>query len=511
MMPESITVEIKDSSYLKIFCSYGVKDELSEFFKFFAPNYRFSPKYKNRLWDGCIRLFNKRDHTLPYGLWRLLLDFCKERGYQISLPENITKKENIDTDELKTFLRNLSFPDDIKPRDYQLKGLIKTIQKKRCTLVSATGSGKSLMIYMIERWHHYKNPKCKTLVIVPTVNLVNQLESNYDEYSINQTTKPSLQKIYSGQDKRVTSNVVISTWQSLQSLPEEFFEQFDVVIGDEAHGAKAKELTRILTLCKNAYTKIGMTGSLDGSKVNELVIVGLFGEVDRLTYSTDLMKKEQLAQLEIKCVILKYPEEERKLAKKLLYQDELSYIKAHRKRNSVVAKIATANKSKNTLLLFRYIEHGKLLFKMIQEHPEAAGRSVYFITGQTPSDERERIRIQAEKEKNCIIVASVGVFSTGVNIKNLEVVILGTPVKSRVTILQSIGRSLRIGRSDKAVFYDIADDISWKKYKNHTLRHFIQRLNIYMEEKFEHSITKISLEGKNDKSTTKTDLQVNCF
>jgi superfamily II DNA or RNA helicase len=118
------------------------------------------------------------------------------------------------------------------------------------------------------------------------------------------------------------------------------------------------------------------------------------------------------------------------------------------------------------------------------------------VYGKTDVDVREDIRKIVETEKDAIIVASFGVFSTGVNLRNLHNIIFASPSKSRVRNLQSIGRGLR--KSDtksNAVLYDIADDLRWKKHNNYTIKHFLSRIQIYAEEKFVFKVYKIQLKG----------------
>jgi superfamily II DNA or RNA helicase len=140
-------------------------------------------------------------------------------------------------------------------------------------------------------------------------------------------------------------------------------------------------------------------------------------------------------------------------------------------------------------------KHGVNIYEDIKTQIEKKGevRKVFFVAGSTEVEEREQIRTITEKEENAIIVASLGVFSQGVNIKNLENIIFASPSKSRIRTLQSIGRVLRIGRSDKAVLYDIVDDIHWKKRRNYALKHFFERIKIYDQERFNYTIYQIKL------------------
>ena len=121
---------------------------------------------------------------------------------------------------------------------------------------------------------------------------------------------------------------------------------------------------------------------------------------------------------------------------------------------------------------------------MIKEQ-NANNRTIFFVYGGTDADTREQIRGIVEKETDSIIVASYGVFSTGVNIRNLHNIIFASPSKSRIRNLQSIGRALRkANQKEKATLYDIADDLKYKEKKNYTIQHFEERMKIYQEEKF---------------------------
>ena len=116
-------------------------------------------------------------------------------------------------------------------------------------------------------------------------------------------------------------------------------------------------------------------------------------------------------------------------------------------------------------------------------------RKIFFIHGGVDAEEREQVRSIVEKENDAIIVASYGTFSTGINIRNLHNVILASPSKSRIRVLQSIGRGLRTSDSKDAVtVYDIADDLKYKTHTNFTLQHLLERLEIYNSENFNYKI-----------------------
>jgi type I site-specific restriction endonuclease len=175
------------------------------------------------------------------------------------------------------------------------------------------------------------------------------------------------------------------------------------------------------------------------------------------------------------------------------YQDEIDYLVSSKSRQKFIRNLALKLKG-NTLVLFQLVEkHGKNLHEIIKKKADA-NRKVFYIFGGVEADEREAIRGIVEKEKDAIIVASYGTFSTGVNIKNLHNIIFASPSKSRIRNLQSIGRGLRLGDNKvNATLYDIADDLTYKSKENFTLKHFQERINIYTEEEFDYEMHNIDL------------------
>jgi superfamily II DNA or RNA helicase len=306
--------------------------------------------------------------------------------------------------------------------------------------------------------------------------------------------EPYLHRIYQGKDKNTDKALTISTWQSLYKMPKEYFEQFDYVIGDEAHLFKAQSLTTILTSCINAKYRIGLTGTLDGTKTHKLVLEGLFGPVKQVTTTKQLIDKKQLAEFEIKCLVLKHDEDIAKELREKTYHEEIDYLISNEKRNKFIKNLAVSLQN-NTLVLYQMVDkHWQILYDLIRETKNIGERKVFFVHGGTDTTDREEIRKIMEIENDAIVVASFGTFSTGINIRNLHNIIFASPSKSRVRNLQSIGRGLRQAEGkDIATLYDIADDLRVGKHMNFTLKHFVERTRIYNEERFPFKIYKIGL------------------
>lgn len=498
MKLEADTVIVRKLSHstLQVECDFGQAQELNEFFSFFVPGYKFMPAFRNKLWDGKIRLFNVRSNELPAGLIDHLEKFAGQRGYTIhtekteyGYPDNSANNDKIDPKEIIDFIHSINLPFEI--RDYQFDAVCKGLEKKRAILLSPTGSGKSLIIYILVRYflERLAEEYQKVLVIVPTTSLVEQMTNDFVDYGY---TPDGVHKIYSGKEKNTDIPIIVSTWQSIYKLERSWFEQFGIVIGDECHGFKSKSLTSIMNKCTEAAYRFGTTGTLDGTQTHELVLQGLFGRVSRVTTTRTLQDNDTLAKLEIRRLVLNY--QDLKDFQKKSYQEEIDWIVRHEKRNQFIRNLALDQKG-NTLVLFQFVEkHGKILFDLIEDKARE-GRKIFFVSGATETSDREAIRKITEKQADAIIVASLGTFSTGINIRNLHNIVFASPSKSQIRVLQSIGRGLRKSDDGRITqLYDITDDLSnGTTQQNFALLHSYERLKMYKAENFIYKTYKINI------------------
>lgn len=456
--------------------------EMNEYFTFEVPGAKYMPSVRNKIWDGKVRLLNVMSCLLYAGLNKYVEDFAKKRNYQVIYTSDFSAEE-FSLKEANEFIDSLNIPAKFERRDYQVDAFVYAIRNRRALMLSPTASGKSFIIYLITRYYAKR-----TLIIVPTTSLVSQLASDFDDYGF--LSSKFVHRIFAGQDKQTDKPITISTWQSIYKLPKEYFKQFDLVIGDEAHLFKAKSLTSIMSNLNVCRYRFGFTGTLDGTQTHKLVLEGLFGVVRQVTTTSKLIEQKHLSAFIIKCIVLKYPDEDRKLMKGLDYQGEMDWLVRNEARNRFIKNLTLSLKG-NTLLLFQYVDkHGKVLYNMLKDE----GIPVHFVHGGVDGEDREEIRRIVEQSPSSIIVASYGTFSTGVNIRNLHNVIFASPSKSKIRNLQSIGRGLR--KSDNkeiATLYDISDDLTWKTRKNFTIMHFVARMAVYNEEKFDYKIYPVNL------------------
>ena len=489
---ETIRIRKLNHSIIHVECERGVGAELREFFSFYVPGYKFMPAFRNRLWDGKIRLFNQINGQISAGLFPQIVTFAEKREYEIEILEsdygNPNEGNKINPEFMMKFVDALKLP--FKIRDYQFDAVCTGIQRKNAILLSPTGSGKSLIIYVLMRYL-ISSFEQDVLVIVPTTSLVEQMYNDFKTYGYD--VEKYCHRIYSGKDKNTTKRIIISTWQSIYRFQPDWFSRFGTVFGDECHGFKSKSLTTIMNKCVEAEYRFGTTGTLDGALTHELVLQGLFGKVYRVTSTRELQDNDTLAKLSIRRIVLDHSEEIKKNFVKKTYQEEIEFIVTNIKRNTFIKNL-TLDLKGNTLVLYNYVEkHGKPLYNMIKDEA-AENRKIFFVSGETAATDREAIRGIVEKQKNSITVASLGTFSTGINIRNLHNIVFASPSKSQIRVLQSIGRGLR--KTDDGInttLYDIIDDIIWKSRKNFGILHADERLRIYGREKFNHKTYRVNL------------------
>ena len=482
-----LIIEKVNEVYLKITTEPHIEYELRDRFTFEVPNKKFMPQYRSKYWDGYVHLYNIKTKRIYCGLLDKIVAFCESAGYSYKFENNkfygppFEVNELVSLEGVKDYMKSITH---LEPRDYQVDAVYDALRYHRKLLISPTASGKSFMIYTIVRYFVARNQKI--LLVVPTTSLVEQMFKDFQDYGWN--AEEYCHRIYAGRERVNTHDVTITTWQSVYQLERSFFEEYNVVIGDEAHLFKSKSLIGIMDKLHHAKYRYGFTGTLDGTQTHKWVLEGLFGPSYKVTQTKKLIDEGHLATLDIQCLVLKY-----KPKKFDTYEDEIQYLISHEKRNKFIVNLANDLKG-NSLILFSRVEsHGAVLFDLINKKV-SEDRKVFFIHGGVDAEDREQVREITEKEKDAIIVASYGTFSTGINIKNLHNVIFASPSKSRIRNLQSIGRVLRKGKDKvSAKLYDIADDLTIGSRKNYTLNHFIERIKIYVSEQFNYEILTIDI------------------
>ena len=485
-----------NESFLKVKCDTDLAMELSEAFTFQVPGYKFTPAYRSGMWDGNIRIFNMGKRTFPVGLFDKLVEFCEQRNYTHSV-ESLNgysapgSTAGISYETVVEYVSGLNLHGGGKPvqvRDYQLEGIHVALDKERGILLSATGSGKSMILYSFCRYMTEVLDQ-RVLIIVPTISLTSQMKGDFTDYSsaVDWSAEENVHLITAGSSKDTDKSIVISTFQSIYKMPPEWFNAFGAIVCDEGHKINAKTIADIYEKATEVKYKLACTGTVHDMKCNVLVMQGLTGPVYDIASTKKLIENKQLVPLEIKALVLDYDETVCKAISKSEYDDEIKFIASNSRRNNLIANLALSCKG-TTLVLYRFVDiQGKPLYNKISD--KSGSRPVHFINGDVKGDIREEMRMSSN-ETDSIIVASYGVFAAGVNLPAIENIIFAHPFKSKITGLQSIGRGLRLKEGKtKCTLYDIADNMAHKKTINNTYRHFGDRLKMYTVAGFTFNIT----------------------
>lgn len=487
-----------NESYIKL---EDIGSEEQEFidkrFSVLEDNYIFNAAYKNGFWDGKKHFFDVRYNTLPYGFLETLETALKNRFKDIEIEKKF--EDVYEQYKFEDFYKNLNLADGIDIRDYQQLGFESAINQRKCILRAATGAGKSLILWLITKYLT-ENLKKDVLIIVPQTQLVEQLADDFSIYGEFrnglEVGKSTAKKLGKREAKKLgldynqlsdekalqidlSKNIVISTWQTLQNKPKEFFDRFDAILMDEVHHIDGITLQSIMNHCVKAIWRIGMTGTLKQSEKSQLTYIGYFCRQIKLITPRELIDRGFATEVDIYPVILHYPN-------KLKYeelQDEVDYIAFNEERLEFIVSLIKGlyNKSENnnTLILFKSVEKG---FWRDLERKLSFVENLYIVHGKSSLKDREIARKEVDQKNNCVILASFPTFSTGVNIKNLHNIVFTESYKSMVKIAQSIGRGMRKHSSkDKVKIFDITDKF---KHKNMTYKQFEERLKIYEELEF---------------------------
>jgi superfamily II DNA or RNA helicase len=441
---------------------------IREFFSVPNPAYRSNVPYvSSRLY--CITPSGK----FEIGLLKEVITFLTKNNIPYKIQEEIQKNfkpgfENFDLKKLK-----------IPFRDYQEKAISYSLQQGRGVILLPTASGKTLvMAGLLLNLTNLLNKPTKTLVLVPSIQLVEQTYNDFIDYGLNDITKWS-----GGNKPDLNKNIIIAGTQILLSKNTDLsiLNDIDLFLCDEAHGIRrGNNINKIFSLIQTPH-RFGFTGTMPSSNIDQWNIIGKFGPINYEEKTISLKEQTYISNFQVFILKINHPHLpvfEYNIANTAIpYQQELEFLINSDHRNNIIANLAKKLQN-NTLIMADRINHGELLETKLRQLCGVL-RPIYFIRGSTELEEREEIRKLMDNKSDVIIVAISKIFSTGINIPNLHNVIFGSAGKAKIKIMQSIGRALRLHPTKKmATIFDIADNTKYGKI------HLKERKKIYEHEKY---------------------------
>jgi len=457
---------LQDTIHIKIESdSYEYLDHLKERFSYYVDGYFFTPQFKAHTWDGRISLIKK--NIAPYGLLTDIIKFTKQyySFEELKIDEKIKDIFNGGNSEYNKDLK-------LKPWPFQDDIIRKALKYKKGIIRSSTASGKSLMIsYVIKTLNERYGGQ--HIIIVPTKGLVKQFQNDMISYGINSN---DISLIYSDEKNKNYDNIyTISTWQSLMNR-HELLSRYNTVIIDETHQTSAKELKDILKKSKAEY-KLGFTGTLPSNELDLLQVKSYSGP-QLVDYSANQLALDgYVAKCTINILNVEY--KNNFLGN---YNDVKYTVFNNRYRNNLILKVLNKIGNNSVLLLVNFVEkEGKVLRELLSTSYQLSNKRVVFLSGKDEVKIREKWRNECDKKDDVIIIATYGIFSTGINIKSLKYLLFASSTKSEIRTLQSIGRALRMHNDKKngAYIIDINDNVKYLE------EHSIERQRYYKNEQFE--------------------------
>ena len=478
---------IKITKYNEIFSVIDTdshtKTRLVHLFNIQEPSYYFNPRYKLGLWDGRRRLYSGGNYIYN-GLIPFVHKFAKMN--KIEIEDETEYNKNGRTNNFEETYKHLVLP--FPPRDYQKKAVEDCVRLKKCAVNSPTSSGKSFIIYMLIRYIlEHKRAKTKLCIIVPSKVLVKQMYDDFADYSKNDSwnVEDYCARISGDFIKDFDKEVIITTYQSLIKCDEDMFKLFEGVILDECQGAqsftneKAKQLHKILNQCVNSRYRYGFTGTFPDETLFKTNLLKYFIRKINATDYSELLENNWISDFKINVIKLNHFVNRNGQQ----YRDELNFIYEDKYRNEFLKKLLLKNQN-NQLVLFKEVEkHAKKILRELQNDERFKDKHIILLDGDSKAKERDIVKEYIKNEDNVILLATYKLLGTGWSVNNLHHIIFAAPLKSKQTLLQSIGRGLRLLKNADKVcqIWDIVDKFL---YHNTLWQQWKYRERSYLESNF---------------------------
>jgi superfamily II DNA or RNA helicase len=502
MKPIEIEVGHTYSKINGILPTYVI-EKLDRHLSYFVHNYQFSNAFrrgfwnsrerKYKRWDGKNHLF-KKNRFLSGLLWRV---------------EAILKKNEIDY-KIIDARKKIPFGPEmpiykVESREYQQR-VVEAVLCHKCGMVqSATGSGKSIMIAQI-----IAKTNVKTIVYVIGIDLLYQMKETLEK-----VLKARVGIIGDGQAEIRRINVC-TVWTAANALGEKYVplddedsskdERFDaqnkakiakiiagaeMIFFDEGHMLGTQTLQSINKSSKSAYYKYAMSGTCWRDDNADLLLEAVCGKIIIEISASELIKSGHLVKPKITFVNVP----EKKNLSPNYHSIYKKYIVENPSRNNKIISVAEklVKKGRKVLILVKNIKHGQILLSKFSKN-----FVVYFVRGEVKSEERNLIRKKFLRGEIDIIIASI-VYDQGIDLVNLDALILAGSGKATGRALQRLGRVLRPFKGKKdAIVIDFWDNAKYLQ------EHSRKRLQIYRRETgFEIKLPKV----KNAKKKSQTKSQ----
>lgn len=450
---------------------------------FFLPYARHTPAFKMGRWDGKVHYCDIGARSYINLLDRLL-PVVQDCGYDVELLDNRSTGQFTFEKVAANSYSHVVWPEGhvcegepIVLRDYQIDIVNQFLGNPQGVQCVSTGAGKTLVTAILS---HKIEPYGRSIIIVPSKQLVKQTEADYINLGLDVG-------VFFGDRKDYNKTHTICTWQSLEALNKKskdfdpaitldmFITGVTCIIVDEAHGAKADALKKMMTTAfANMQLRWGMTGTIPEDEHEAIALYACIGNLINTVTAKELQDIGVLSNLHVHVQQLKDP-----VRAFPNYQGEIAWLSSDRVRLEWLAEhIIEQSKSGNSLVLVPRKKTGQMLQALIPD-------SVYIdgsVKVKARTDEYDEIRTSSGK----VIIATAGVAAVGIDVPRIFNLYLFEPGKSFVRVIQSIGRGIRTAKDkDYVNIFDITSTCKYSK------SHLTKRKKFYNGAQYPFTIKKV--------------------
>jgi len=403
----------------------------------------------------------------------ILLAWQRENGFA-TLRGLYWKLSNFANLKIKPFA-NFSYYDiqlkNFEMRDYQLNSIQEWINDVNTVgqgiIKAPTGSGKSVIAILAVLEMLKNKPNSKIIYAVNSTTLLKQFQSFAKREDLPFIlVSGEIDELQKGQKSDFIALSIAYYYskkkQNKHEKLKELVRDSDLIIIDEAHHTPAITIKSLLLDSPNSI-RLGLSATPLREDGRELEILGLLGKISYSINYTELVQKYYLVPIEY---IQFTPKISQKLYQKLktleqsyagepfskLYNATLRIFEQSPYTNQqIVQKIKELNKYP-ALVIVRRISIAQKLSELLNQN----GITADWVSSKTSLEER-MTKIENLKNGNLKVLVSTSLADEGLDIPQLSLVVLMSQGKSRIKLIQRIGRVMRpsAGKS-KGYVLDIA-------------------------------------------------------
>lgn len=407
---------------------------LVEVYSFKEPGHQYSPRYRQRRWDGTTKFIT------PAGYFRTgLLNDVLNTLQKIDCTPKVIYEEEYDLDTSDYNIEGFTL------YDYQDVLVSRALEAKRGVIKSPTGSGKTLiMASMLKALQGHKG--------VILFNAKQLLRQSYEFF----TNACGLSNVgLSFGDGYIFGDIILCTVQSIETILDTHLQESQFLMVDECHEfANGKVTLPAIQSFPNAGYRFGFTATLPSDPIPRNNLYGAFGPVIEQHTTLDLVDRGTLTKPIIQLIDRPYTAlgKDQEMSYQEVYDE---YIVYNDERNDSISNIITDirknNKEAKVLVLTKSLDHGRILLDKI-------GDQCYFLEGANSLEDRYKVIGRFVEDPGVSVLIGTKILQTGVNIEEITHFINARGMKSEVATLQALGRALRKHESKSRVFvYDFLD------------------------------------------------------